>query len=141
MEPTVRTAMTSSCAFPINGSSAIAAVIGLERAKIFAPAFVLAYQTGNWGAYGKLSEWFTANRVHAYAQTAPLKIYQGAADPIVYEARTSAVVASLRAGGVSVDYEVVPGGGHTDIAFGLVTIAERKTQDSIAWLRERLDVP
>ncbi len=103
----MRTAMTSSCAFPINGSSAIAAVIGLERAKIFAPAFVLAYQSGDWGAYGKFSEWFTTNRVHAYAQTAPLNIYQGDADPIVYEARTSAVVESLRAGGVAVGLALV----------------------------------
>lgn len=141
IEPTVRTAMTSSCAFPLNGAGSIAAVIGLERAKIFAPAFVLAYQSGEWGAYGKFSEWFTTNRVRPYAQTAPLKIYQGAADPIVLEARTSAVVQALRDGGVTVDYEVVQGGSHTDIAFGLVTIAERRTADSIAWLRAQLDSP
>ena len=141
MEPTVRTAMTSSCAFPLNGSSAIAAVIGLERAKIFASAFVLAYQSGDWGAYSDFSTWYTANRVRAYAQTAPLKIYQGDADPIVIESRTSAVVKALRDGGVTVDYEVVQGGSHADIAFGLVTSAERRTQDSIAWLHERLDAP
>jgi dienelactone hydrolase len=141
IEPTVRTAMTSSCAFPLNGAGSIAASLGLERAKIFAPAFVLAYESGDWGAYAPFSAWFTANRVRPYRQTAPLVIYQGDRDPIVPEARTSAVVGALRAGGVAVDYEIVAGGSHTDVAFGLVTVAELRTQDSIAWLRERLDAP
>ena len=141
IEPTVRAAMSSSCAFPLNGAGAIASSLGLERAKIFAPDFLRAYQSGEWGAYASFSEWFTKNRVKPYAQKAPLKIYQGDADPFVHEPATSAVVESLRAGGVVVDYEVVPGGSHTDVAFGVVTSAEKRTAESIAWLRARLEAP
>lgn len=43
--------------------------------------------------------------------------------------------------GVVVDYEIVAGGTHTDVAFGPVTVAERRTLDSIAWVRERLEAP
>jgi hypothetical protein len=42
---------------------------------------------------------------------------------------------------VEVEYEVVPGGGHTDVAFGFVAYRQLRTDESIAWLREHLDAP
>ncbi|MDB4944894.1 MAG: lipase [Labilithrix sp.] len=140
-ETTVRTVMTSRCAFPLNGTSPYYEVIGVERAKIFAPAFVLAYQTGNWGEYRSFATWYAANRVRPFAQKAPLHVYQGANDDIVLPSGTDALVNELRAGGVTVDYEMVAGGTHTDVAFGPVTAAEHRTAPSIAWVRERLEAP
>jgi len=139
--PTVRTAMTSRCAFPLNGASPYYEVTGVERAKIFAPAFVLAYTSGNWGEYQSFATWYAANRVRPFSQTAPLHMYQGDSDDIVRPAGTNALVEELRGGGVVVDYEIVAGGTHTDVAFGPVTVAERRTLDSIAWVRERLEAP
>jgi hypothetical protein len=109
-EPTIRTAMTSRCAYPLNGARPYYEVIGIERAKIFAPAFILAYQSGDWGEYRSFATWYAANRVHAFPQTAPLHVYQGDRDDIVQPAGTSALVAELLRGGVSVDYEIVPSG-------------------------------
>jgi hypothetical protein len=143
IEPTVRTAMTSRCVLPINGAGSISAVLGGSRDKIFAPAFTLAYQSGQWGAYAPFAAWFGLNRVRPYTQapTAQVKIYQGDADTTVLESGTRAVVDALRAGGVMVDYEVVPSGTHTDVAFGLVSVWERRTQESIAWMRARVESP
>jgi S-formylglutathione hydrolase FrmB len=143
IEPTVRTAMTSRCVLPINGAGAISAVLGVSRDKIFAPAFTLAYQSGQWGAYEPFSAWFGLNRVRpfALAATAQLKIYQGDADTTVLETGTRAVVEALRAGGVTVDYEVVLSGTHTDVAFGLVSVWEQRTQESVAWMRARVESP
>ena len=76
-----------------------------------------------------------------YTQTAPLKIYQGDADQLVLETSTRAMVDALRAGGNTVDYEVVAGGTHTNIAFGFVAYQELRTSESIQWLREKLDAP
>jgi len=40
--------------------------------------------------------------------------------------------------GVTIDYRVVAGGGHVDVAFGFVAQAQRRTEESIAWIRDRL---
>jgi pimeloyl-ACP methyl ester carboxylesterase len=141
MEPTVRKTMTTHCAVPVNGAPMIGVALGLERKKIFAPAFVRAYSTGEWGAYEAFSRWFAANRVKPYTQTAPLVIYQGDADEIVKERGTRALVESLRAGGVKVDYDVVAGANHADVAFGFVNGPQRRTAEALAWVRARLDSP
>ena len=138
VEPALRVAMSTRCAYAMNGKGALADALGTERAKIFAPAFVTAYSSGTWGPYASFSQWFSANRVAPYPQTAPLKIYQGDADDVVPEAGTRALVGALRAGGVVVDYEVVPGGAHGDVAHGFVAAFERRTADSIAWIRGRV---
>jgi pimeloyl-ACP methyl ester carboxylesterase len=141
IEPTIKTAMTSSCVQPINGSGALLNALGVDRSKVFNPAFLLAYESGNWGAYASFSQWFSANRIGPYAQTAPLKVYQGDADVVVRESNTRALIDALRAGGVNVDYEVVPGGTHIDIAFGDVALMERRTNEAIAWVRAIVESP
>jgi len=40
---------------------------------------------------------------------------------------------------MNVDYEVVPGGTHFDVAFGFVASKELRTTESIAWIRAQLD--
>ncbi|MCC6999273.1 MAG: hypothetical protein IT370_31970 [Deltaproteobacteria bacterium] len=131
--------MAQSCGYPLTaGGPTIASRLGSSAAGIFSPAFLTAYTSGSWGAYARFHDFFTANRIGPYTQTAPLKLYQGDADTTVLRQSTDALVAALRAGGNSVDYEVVPGGTHTNVAFGFVAYQELRTTESIAWLRARL---
>lgn len=117
----------------------IADALGTTATGIFDATFLNAYKTGVWGQYGFFHDKFTENRIVPYAQTAPLKVYQGTADDTVPEWATTALVANLRDGGVTVDYELVPDGGHVDVAFGFVAYPQARTAQSIAWLKARLD--
>ncbi|MBI5500204.1 MAG: hypothetical protein HY907_08180 [Deltaproteobacteria bacterium] len=132
--------MESRCLVSTSGAT-LGSELGESAAAIFSPGFLDAYRSGAWGDYAAFHGWFDANRIGPYEQTAPLRIYQGNADDVVPEVWTRAVVEALRAGGVTVDYEVVPGGGHTDVAFGFVAYRQLRTDESIAWLRSRLDAP
>jgi dienelactone hydrolase len=142
MEATVRTAMTTQCVGAFGSTGGIGATLGTtQRAKIFSPTFIAAFESGTWGAYAAFGKAFADNRIVPYAQSASLKIYQGDADTVVFEKRTSALVDTLRAGGVVVDYEVVPGATHFDLAFGFLASFELRTQASIDWIRAKLDAP
>ncbi|MCC6807864.1 MAG: hypothetical protein IT381_10600 [Deltaproteobacteria bacterium] len=132
--------METACAFgPIPGTPALGTLLPHEPAALFTPALLHGYATGEWGALAALHDAFEANRVRAYAQTAPLRIYQGDADATVPEPHTRAMVEDLRAGGVSVDYVVVPGGAHTDVAFSFVAQKQSHSEDAVAWLEAQLD--
>ncbi|MCA9557292.1 MAG: prolyl oligopeptidase family serine peptidase, partial [Myxococcales bacterium] len=113
-------------------------VLGSDPAQIFDPAYIQALRAADFTDYPFLDEGFRANRLGPYAQTAPLRIYQGDADTVVLEAHTRALVDALRAGGVDVEYEVVPGAGHIDLAFGFVADAQARTEQSIAWVMAHL---
>ena len=76
-----------------------------------------------------------------YAQTAPLWIYQGTADDVVLESATEELIDELRAGGVEVDYRVVPGGGHTDVAFNYLAAYQISTDEIIDRMDELLKGP
>jgi dienelactone hydrolase len=142
MEAAVERAMTTRCVSGKGSAGGIGEALGTtERAKVFAPAFVTAYESGKWGPYDAYGKAFAANRLGPYAQTAPLKIYQGDADTVIPEPATHALVDALRAGGVTVDYEVVPGATHFDVAFGFVASFEKRTDASIAWLKSRAEAP
>ena len=142
MDAVVRDAMTTQCVGAAGSTGGIGVALGTtQRAKIFAPGFVSAFTSGSWGAFGIFGKAFAANRLAAYDQTAPLKIYQGDADTVVFEKSTRAFVDALRAGGDTVDYEVVAGGTHFDVAFGFLASVDLRTDASIAWLRARLDGP
>lgn len=102
---------------------------------LFSPGFLAAYQAGAWGEkYALFGNGFAANRVVPFAQSAPIGIWQGDADGTVPKQATDGLVAALRAGGMEIEYTIVPGGGHTDTAFGFVASAERATDESIAWI-------
>jgi len=106
---------------------------------IFDAAFLHAFAELDFAEYPFMARGFEANRLRPYLQTAPLRIYQGGADPVVLEPHTRALVAALRDGGVEVDYQVVPEAAHDDLAFGFLAIQQRRTQASLAWLAQRLD--
>lgn len=139
MAPRIDGIMSSACMYSATGAPALADAIGGSAEAVFSPTFLRAYRSGTWGPeLEAFARGFRENRVGPYVQTAPLKIYQGDADVIVPEPATRALVEVLRAGGVEIDYEVVPGGGHSDVAFGFVAYPEKRTAESISWLRARL---
>jgi pimeloyl-ACP methyl ester carboxylesterase len=142
MEDSVRSAMTTSCVGAYGSSGGIGAALGTsKRAVLFSKPFIVAFESGTWGPYATFGKAFADNRIGPYTQTAPLQILQGDADTIVPEPSTRALVAALRAGKVEVDYDVVPGATHFDLAFGAVASFEHRTEASIEWLRARLDAP
>ena len=133
--------MESRCLVSVTGGETLFDALGESRAAIFAPELLAEYSSGAWETYAAFHDWFALNRVGPYEQTAPLRIYQGDADDTVLEPHTRAMVEALRAGGVEVEYEVVSGGGHTDVAFGFVAYPELRTEESIGWVLERLAAP
>ncbi|NOY90648.1 MAG: hypothetical protein GXP55_05505 [Deltaproteobacteria bacterium] len=134
--------MDSECVVPIPGApTTLMADLGERADAIFSAPFLRAYGSGDWGDFADFHSWFTLNRIGPYEQTAPLRIYQGDADTIVLEPGTRALVDDLRAGGVEVDYQVVPGGEHTTVAFGFVASDELRTEESIAWIRGLVEAP
>jgi hypothetical protein len=137
--PTIAADMERYCAWSPRGEPGLATRLPPRAEEIFSPAFLHAYRTGDWGPYAPFHAWFEENRIRPYRQTAPLKIYQGDADVYVPEWTTRQLVSALRDGGVKVDYEVVRGGTHFDVAFGWITAFDRRTKESIAWLRQQLD--
>jgi len=133
--------MRSTCLWDVGTGVTLLESVGTERATIFTSAFIEAFRSGDWGEFNAFERWFRENRIGPYEQTAPLRIYQGDADMVVPEAGSRLLVEALRAAGQSVDYVVVEGGTHTDVAFGFVSQAELRTDESISWIRERLDAP
>lgn len=135
----MRTLMEGSCLWDAGSGTTLFDGVGTERRLVFTPEFLTAFSSGEWGEYAAFAAWFSENRIGPYEQTAPLRIYQGDADTVVPEPSSRALVEALRGGGNMVDYVVVEGGTHTDVAFGFVSAAELRTEESIAWIRENLD--
>jgi len=137
----IDTLMESACLWDVGTGVTLFDGVGTEREAVFTPAFLEAFRSGVWGEYNAFEGWFRLNRIGPYTQTAPLRIYQGDADLVVPEASSRLLVESLRAAGQSVEYVVVEGGTHVNVAFGFVSQAELRTEESIAWIQERLDAP
>jgi len=134
--------MNAGCVVPLPiAPTTLTAALGERADAIFSAPFLSAYRSGEWGDFADFQTWFAANRIGAYEQTAPLRIYQGDADTIVPEPGSRALVDDLRAGGVEVDYRVVPGGEHTTVAFGFVASDELRTEESVAWIRALVEAP
>lgn len=133
--------MERHCAWSPRDEPTLESRLGTRGARIFSASFLKAYQTRQWGEFAPFHAWFRENRLAPYPQTAPLRIYQGDDDIVVPLASTQRLVADLRAGGVEVELEIVPGGGHLDVAFGFLAVPQRRTEKVLAWLRERLDAP
>ncbi|MFT5354115.1 MAG: acetyl esterase/lipase [Polyangiales bacterium] len=134
-------ALSNACIFNIRDNEVLGRVVPVVRSELFNAEFLSAYSSGNWGEYGTFAEHFAANRIVPFRQTAPLRIYQGDDDETVLEADTAQMVEALRGGGVAVEYEVVEGGTHLNVAFGFVATDELRTEESITWLRSMLDAP
>jgi hypothetical protein len=140
MRTTIEDAMHASCAFDgFTSGPTIAARLGTSATALFDASFLAAFRAGDFGErYATFGRGFAANRIGPYPQTAPLAIWQGDADTIVPRASTDRVVDALRAGGVTVDYRVVPGGEHQSVAFGTVVQAQLRTEESTRWVLDRL---
>lgn len=136
--PSIDDALARWCVSNDAGGPTLFTTIAYDPTQLYEPAFLDAFAARDWSSFPYIGDNFEANAVRAYDQTAPLRIYQGTADAIVPEAFTAEVVTELRAGGVDVDYVVVPGGTHTDVAWGFLANQELRTDESIAWIRARL---
>jgi hypothetical protein len=130
--------MTKDCVWAPSGPT-IGSSVPTDATQVFDPAFLTAYRTREWGDYSFVHEAFSANALVPFAQHAPIRIYQGDADTTVPEPGTHALVDAFTAGGMTIDYQVVPGGQHTDVAFGYVASAEKRTAESVAWVKSKLD--
>jgi S-formylglutathione hydrolase FrmB len=130
--------MASLCLLSDSGPS-LTTSISRNPAEVFSSGFLDEYTTGLWRDYTVIRDAFAANAVGPYTQTAPLRIYQGDADTTVPESDTRNLVEVLRAGGVSVDYRVVPGGTHTNVAFGFVAFDDLRLTESLAWVQAQLE--
>jgi serine/threonine protein kinase/dienelactone hydrolase len=138
LSPHVERIMRESCIYSSTGAPLLADRVPRSPAQVFSAPLLTAFKSGQWGPFSVIGDGFRKNRIGPYAQTAPLKIYQGDKDDIVPEWATRQLVDALRAGGVQVDYETVPGGNHFNVAFGAVAYPELRTDASIAWLKSRL---
>ena len=137
--PNIDRFMQEACMYSATGAPSLADRLGTSAERIFSPEFLAAYRGGaDWGAYAEFGTWFDANRIRPFPQTAAFKVFQGDQDDIVPQAATRQLVDALRGGGMKVEYEVVPGAGHSDVAFGFVASNEHRTAESIAWLRDQL---
>lgn len=132
--------MADDCIFDFGGiRTAYADVVPTQASDIFSAGYVTAFASGFTDPeYAMFANAFATNRLSPYTQTAPLSIWQGDADSVVLKEGTDALVEALRAGGVVVDYEIVPMAEHTEVAFGYVAQNQLRTVESIAWVFDRL---
>ena len=132
--------MQERCAFPPPEAPAVTLRQVLPRAPedLFAPEFRTAWRSGEWGRFVRFGELFAAHRLGPVATPVPIRVYQGDADAVVLEPWTRELVTALRQGPAAVDYRVVPGGRHSDIAFGFLAVPQRRTEEGLRWIRERL---
>jgi pimeloyl-ACP methyl ester carboxylesterase len=137
---TIDETMTKLCLWAPSGPT-ILDKLSPDPAKVFHPDFLREYQTRQWSKYKAVQEAFAKNSIRRIPPTTPLRIYQGAADNIEPEAATREMVNTLKANGVPVDYQVVPEGGHTNVAFYFLASKQLRTDDAIAWIRGLLDKP
>ncbi|MCP4499693.1 MAG: hypothetical protein GY822_06985 [Deltaproteobacteria bacterium] len=148
LENDIDDVMEQSCLFSQTGEPTLFEALSevssgeeeLSADRLFSPDFLTAFGGGDLTSFPIFSGAFDVNRVRPFVQTAPLLLYQGDSDSVVLKSSTDELVAALRAGDVEVDYRVVSGGQHTNIAFGFVANAELRTEESVQWIFEQLDV-
>jgi acetyl esterase/lipase len=138
LAPHVADVMTTHCLVS-QDEQTLEEALGTDPAALFDDGYRAAFAAETLPGYPVIAAAFAQNRVQPFTQIAPLRIYQGTQDTVVLPAHTRAVVEALRDGGVVVDYQEVEGGTHTDIAFGFLAYPERRTQESLAWVREQLE--
>lgn len=143
LSPAIDALVTSRCEWSpsFTGEPLLGDGVSDEPAEVFSPAFLDAFSSGSWTAFAFMGERFARNRVVPFAQTAPMRIWQGSNDVVVLPAMTQDLVTDLRAGGMDVELTLVPGGTHIDTAFGFLAFPERATAESIAWVQAQLASP
>jgi pimeloyl-ACP methyl ester carboxylesterase len=137
----IGTVMTTACAFDLGGTrKTYEQELGGQADAVFNGTFLSAFRAGTLPpSAATLTAAFAENRIGPYHQTAPLGVFQGDSDTVVLQDDTTELVRSLQQAGVQVDYHIVLGGGHGTTAYGFVNQRQVATEQSIQWVRERLD--
>jgi acetyl esterase/lipase len=138
LAPRIDSLMSTRCLLAVSGPT-LQDELGTDPSGIFHKDFLAAFSAGTLSRYPAIETGFAENRVRPFRQTGAVRIYQGDADDVVPEPMTRELVDALRAGGVKLDYEVVPGGKHTDVAFSVLAKKQLRTEDVLKWLRSQLD--
>jgi dienelactone hydrolase len=137
---TIDATMTQRCYWAASGPT-IVSQLPQDATQIFHAGLLQEWNSRSWKSYVALHDAFEANAVRPFPQPAPIRVYQGDADQDVPEAQTRQVVEALKAAGMKIDYQVVPGGAHGAVAFGYLAYPQLRTAESIAWVRALLDAP
>jgi acetyl esterase/lipase len=138
LAPSVDDVMLTRCTYSADGGT-VGDAVGEDPSAIFSAPYLAAFQAGTLDGFPALAHGFAENRVKPFSQRVPLRIYQGDADDTVLKSGTDVLVETLRDGGVDVDYVVVPGGHHTDVAFSFLAYPQLRDDEAIAWLRDVLN--
>jgi len=140
LSPDIDETMETYCLYNSEGDDTLSPMLPTTLSDIFTASFSAAYLSGSWNNYELFGDAFDLNRVAPFNSTAPLLIYQGALDEVTPESHTSQVVEVLVNDGVTVDYQIVPDGHHTNVAFGPLAVPQIKTQESITTIRQYLSI-
>ncbi len=132
VDGTIGPVIDAHCLFE-TGTPALESVLSQTPTEIFSTEFLAEFGAGTFTTFGFMQTGFSKNRVRAFDQAAPIRIYQGDADVVVTKPATDELVAELQQGNVSLEYIVVPGGGHTDVAFSFLASPQSRTDEVIAW--------
>ncbi len=140
LTPDIDETMQTYCLYTSEGEDTLSPMLPTALSDIFTSSFSAAYLSGSWDNYQLFGVAFELNRIAPFNSTAPLLIYQGALDEVTPESHTTQVVEVLVNDGVTVDYQIVPDGGHTDVAFGPLAVPQIMTQESITTIRQHLSI-
>lgn len=132
--------MTGQCLVAKFGPS-LSTSLPANREDLFDPVFLEEFRTRNWSQFTYIRDAFAANALKPFQQTAPIRIYQGDADATVKESATREVREALNAAGMAIDYQVVAGGTHTNVAFGFMNSPTLRDTEGVAWIMDRLKTP
>ena len=110
-----------------------------DPANLFRPEFIDQMTHATLVDFAGVAAGFEANRLRAFAADYPVQIWQGGLDDVVLLSHTTELVTELEAGGMEIDFRVVDEAGHVNLAFGFVAFQELRTEESIAWVKSRLE--
>ncbi len=129
--------MEDHCNFPTD-TVALTERLGSARENIFSSAFTEAFKTGDFSDYPFMEVGFSKNRVRSFTSDIPIRVYQGDVDEVVLKSSTDELVESLREKKPDIEYLIVPGGGHTNIAFSFLAFEQIRSAESLSWLKEKV---
>lgn len=138
--PTIEAAASESCLW----SPSLADIplwynrIPEDPSAIFDSEFLSEMAAQSFDRFQEIEIAFSQNRIVPFATTIPIQIWQGTADDVVLYTHTAELVDDLQAAGMTIDFQVVEGAGHVDLAFGFVAFQEMRTVESIEWIKGHL---
>ncbi len=110
-----------------------------EPTELFRSEFLNQMIAEDLADFPGLAASFEANRIRGFEAEFPVQIWQGTLDDVVLLSDTAELLADLDASGMEIDFQVVEGAGHVNLAFGFVAFQEMRTEESIAWVKSCLE--